>query len=158
MTSKETNTKKPLTSSNSNRDTTRNWQNSNEITNNETTTQDRQRSEILDDITWTQIWLDDQYYTKSNALRQLREDLHHSTMQNYTRQDPLQLPMAYKTSPPTKSTVHKNSPTSAWRHSHTPPTNTQHHKQNPDSRNWHDSNNNKESPKSNEDSELEDLF
>ena len=161
MTSKATGTRKSPTSNNSERDTTGNWQIRNEINNNETATLERQRAELLNDILWTEVWLDTQYYSKLNALSRLKdelEDLHHPTMLNYTRQDPLQPIMAQKNSPLTISTTHNNNRTSAWHHPQTPPTNTQHHKQNPDSGDWNDNNNSKESPKSNEDSELEDLF
>ena len=87
MTSNKTSTKKPIANINTNWDITEDWQttftqeNSTHNTNNGTPTLDRQCFEILDDITQTQLWLDYHYHKKSNALRVLRENLHHITMQ-----------------------------------------------------------------------------
>ena len=97
---------------NKNTDTSEVWQdtliqvNNTNSTDNRTPTLDRQRLEMLDEIAQTQVWLDNQYYEKTEVLRTLREDIHQITMQAHLEhQDPLYPPGAYNTSPSTKNTT-----------------------------------------------------
>ena len=145
---------------NKNTDTSEVWQdtliqvNNTNSTDNRTPTLDRQRLEMLDEITQTQAWLDNQYYEKTEVLRTLREDIHQITMQAHLEhQDPRYPPGAYNTSPPTKITTQTEDLTS----------NKEKKEDSNNDGQCHDSKHNpmrytNEGPRPNEDSDWEDLF
>ena len=109
---------------------------------------------MLDEIAQTQVWLDNQYYEKTEALRTLRENIHQITMQaHFEHHDPLPPPGAYNTSPSTKNTTQTEDLTS----------NTEKTEDRNNDGHFHDSKHNpmiytNEGPRPNEDSDWEDLF